>query len=144
MTFEKLWVPILTDPRSLQTILWTSKISYVIRRASSHGSHTLITNFNMGPLSSAHLYAHHLSGPNSDHRSRDLQVLERACLHLPRSYKLWRMVKPSPVQNLDPATDRRIVSGIPGQASSKQEPCRARGRIRKSQRLVREGAYSTE
>lgn len=54
------------------------------------------------------------------------------------------MVKYRPVHNLDTAPDWPIVSAIPGQASPEQEPCCARRRIRKSQRLVREGAYSTE
>lgn len=54
------------------------------------------------------------------------------------------MVKYSPLQNLDTAPDWRIVSAIPGQASPEQEPCCARRRIRKSQRLVREGAYFIE
>ena len=46
--------------------------------------------------------------------------------------------------DLDTAPDWRIVPAIPGQASTEQEPCGARSRIHKSQRLVREGAYFTE
>ena len=43
-----------------------------------------------------------------------------------------------------PATDRSIVPGIPGQASSEEKSCRARRRVCKSQRFVRKSAHSTE
>ena len=83
---------LLNSKCSPQTTLSTNKIFYATQEASSHGLLTLITNINLAHSLNSLLYCHCVKFLISDTLTLK-QVLERACTQLPRSYKLWKMVR---------------------------------------------------
>ena len=71
-------------------ISYTSKTFSEIQAASGHGSHTQSSSNKVETCSANLMYEH--APRDAVIKADQAKVLERACSHLPRSYKLWRLV----------------------------------------------------
>ena len=65
-------------------------------------------------------------------------------MHLPRSYKLWKMVTQVHRSPLEHRSDGLLVLGITSQAFTKQESCGLLGRLCQGQRFIRACIDSAE
>lgn len=78
-------------------------------------------------------------------------VMERACMQLPRSYKLWKMVRAIPFDNHYTTNNERtinqnvyLVSAFPHEARFQAQCCCFRPRVQEGQFTVRKGSDSAQ